>query len=283
MGRFAAALLAALIFLPAAAVQDDEKDLKKQEQQKADDEAKAVLKTYTEKKKKARTQDEFTEAIEILKEAKPHKLIRTELISILDSKLPAKVRIDAAAALKEYRKDTTACEALFRHAKDERAKDNDVFDLRKRCLRSFGDIAPFGKSMDLQILYNEPDTSIARAAIEATEVIKSVRMLRPLLALLAELERIRDDDGRDPGPEVPGGGGPNQGQDDKNSKRKRKADLEKTTLAAINSIWGKIDSKKTFKNYTEANGTYQEKRSEVKKFQDEEDAKDAKDAKEQKP
>jgi len=281
MARCAAALLAALIFLPAAALQDDGKDLKKQEQQKADDEAKAALKVYHEKRKKARTQDEFTEAIQVLKEAKAHKLIRTELISVLDSKLPAKVRIDAAAALSMYKKDTTACESVFRHAKDERTKDDDVMDLRKRCLKTFGDIAPFAKSTDLQILYAEPDTTIARQAIEATEAIKSVRMLKPLMALLAELERIRDDDGRDPGPDVPGGGGPNQG--DNNSKRKRKDDLLRPTLGAVNSIWGKVDSKKTFKDYTEANKAYQDKRAEVKKVQDEEDAKDAKDAKESKP
>lgn len=284
MARFMVALLAALILLPAAGPQEtpEDKDKKKQEQQKADDEAKAALKAYQDKRKKVKSQDDLAEAIAVLKEAKPHKLIRTELISLLDSKLPAPVRVEAAAALGEYKKDTTACEALQRHARDERGKEKEVVDLRKKCIRTFGDIALFGKSKDLQILFSDLDTAIAREAIDAVESIKSVRMLQPLLALLAELERIREDEGGEKGPpEPPGGGGgsggPNQG--DKDSKKKRKDDLQNPTLKAINTIWGKVDSKKTFKNYTEANKGVGEKKAEIKKILEEEDAKDAKEAK----
>ena len=282
MARFIVALLAALILLPAAGPQEtpaDDKEAKKQEQQKADDEAKAALKAYQEKRKKVKVQDDFIEAIGLLKEAKPHKLIRTELLSILDSKFPPVVRIEAVAALAGYKKDTTVCEALQRHARDERGKEKEIVDLRKKCIRTFGEIAPFGKSKDLHILFSDLDTAIAREAIDAVENIKSVRMLPQLLALLSELERIRGDDGGERGPEVPGGGGGGPNQGDKDSKKKRKDDLESPTLKAINTIWGKVDSKKTFKNYTEANKGVGDKKAEIKKIQDEEDAKDAKESK----
>jgi hypothetical protein len=276
MARFTVALLAALVFLPAFALQDptDDKDKKKAEQAKADEDAKAVVKAYKEKRGKAKNQDDVIEAIALLKEAKPHKLVRQEIFAVLDSKLPAMVRIDAAAALGGYKKDADACASLLRHAREERGPE--ALDLRKKCIRTFGDIAPFGKSKDLAILFPEQDSTIAREAVEAVENIKSVRMLQPLLGLLGELERIRDDEGKDPGPETPGGGGPGPGQGDNNSKRKRKEDLEKPTLKAINTIFGKVDSKKTFKNSTEAVRGIGEKRAEVKKIQDEEDAKDAK-------
>ena len=282
MIRIVVTLLAALILLPAAGPQEapaDDKEAKKQEQQKADDEAKAALKAYQDKRKNPKSMDDVIEAIDILKKAKPHKLIRAELISVLGSKLPPTVRIEAAAAFTEYKKDTTVCETLLRHAREERGKDKDVLDLRKKCIRTFGDIAPFGKSKDLHILFSDLDTAIAREAIDAVENIKSVRMFGPLLALLAELERIRGDDGGDRGPEVPGGGGGGPNQGDKDSKKKRKDDLENPTLKAINTIWGKVDSKKTFKNYTEANKGVSEKKAEIKKIQDEEDAKDAKESK----
>lgn len=282
MIRTLVALLAALILLPAAGPQEspaDDKEKQKQEQQKADEEAKAALKAYVEKRKKPKSEDDLIDAIAILKKAKPHKLIRTELFSILAGKLPAVVRMEAVAALAEYRKDTTVCDTLQRHAREERGKEKEIADLRKKCIRTFGDIAPFGKSKDLHILFSDLDTAIAREAIDAVETIKSVRMLGPLLALLAELERIRDDDGRDPGPEVPGGGGGGPNQGDNSSKKKRKDDLQNPTLKAINSIWGKVDSKKTFKNYTEAVRGVAEKKSEIRKIQDEEDAKDAKEAK----
>jgi hypothetical protein len=282
MSRTVVTLLAALILLPAAAFQDppaDDKEAKKQEQQKADDEAKAALKAYQDKRKHPKSMDDVIEAIDILKKAKPHKLIRAELLSILGSKLPPLVRIEAVAAFAEYKKDTTVCEALQRHAREERGKDKDILDLRKKCIRTFGDIAPYGKSKDMYILFSDLDTTIAREAIDAVESIKSVRMLQPLLALLAELERIREDEGGERGPGVPdgGAGGPNQG--DNNSKKKRKDDLQNPTLKAINTIWGKVDSKKTFKNYTEAVKGVGEKKAEIKKILDEEDAKDAKEAK----
>ena len=272
MSKLQAALIAALLFLPAAAFpQDPKKDDKKLEGQQAEDDAKAALKTYREKRNKAKKEEEIVDAIASLKEAKPHKLIRAELISILDGKLSPAVRVEAVIVLGEYKKDTVACDALKGHARSERGAD--VVALRRKCLTSFGNIAPFGKAGDLQILFSDPDNSVAREAIEAVESIKSVRMLKSLIDLLGELERIREDDGKDPGPPVPGA--PPK-QDDNNSKRKRKQDLLEPTKKAVNTLWGKIDSKKRLKDYTEANRAFGDHQGDLRKIQAEEDKEDLK-------
>jgi hypothetical protein len=274
MSRSLAALIAALLFLPAAALQEDPKGDKKEQEQKAEDEAKAALKTYRDKRQKAKKEEEVVDAILLLKDAKPHKLIRAELISILDSKLPPAIRVEAAGILGEYKKDTTACESLKGHARNERGSE--FADLRRKCLRSFGHIAPFGKSADLQIFFSDPDNSVAREAIEAVESIRSVRMLKPLIDLLGELERIREDDGKDPGPGVPGGGGPQQGGNNNDEKRKRKQDLLEPTKKAINAIWSKHNGKKTLKNYTEARDAMSDAKAALHKLQADEDKEDAK-------
>lgn len=273
MSRMWAAAFVAMLVLPGAAFQEepDDKEAKKQEQQKAEDEAKAVVKSYREKRKKARKEDDIVDAINLLMDAKPHRLIRAELVDVLDSKLPPKLRVDAAATLNKYKKDALVCDSLLRRAREERGPDS--VDLRKRCLRSFGDIAPFAKAVDLEIFFPDQENSVARAAIEACESIKSVRSLRALIALLGELERIREDDGKDPGPGVPGGP-PQQG--DNNSKRKRKEDLLDPTKAAISAIFAKVDSKFKLKDYTGANRALGEHRGKIRQKQDEEDIEDRK-------
>ena len=272
MSRLLAAPIAALLFLPAAALQDPKED-KKQQEQKAEDEAKAALKTYRDKRVKARKEEEVVDAILTLKEAKPHKLIRAELISILDGKLPPAIRVEAVGILGDYKKDTVACEALKGHARNERGAE--FVDLRRKCLRSFGNIAPFGKSADLQIFFTDPDNSVAREAIEAVESIRSVRMLKPLIDLLGELERIREDDGKDPGPPVPGQEPPQQGNNN-DQKRKRKQDLLEPTKKAINAIWSKHDGKKQLKDYTQARNAVSEAKAALQKLQADEDKEDLK-------
>ena len=278
MTRPLAALIAAILFLPAAGLQEGpngDKEKEKQELQKREEEAKAALKAYREKRTKSKSEDDVISAIGLLKDAKPHKLIRTELLSLLNNNLPPKIRIEAAESLGEYKKDPIACDGLLQVAKS--ARGDDLVDLRKECLRRFGNIAPFGKSVDLRNFFSEPDTVVAREAIGAVESIKSVRMLASLVALLGELERIREDDGKDPGkdpgPEVPGGG---QKQGDNNSQRKRKTDLLEPTKKAINTIYGKHDPKKQLKDYTEANRAVADARAELRKIQDQEDAEDKK-------
>lgn len=281
MTRTLAALIAALLFLPGAAVQDppkDDKEKKKEEQQKQDEEAKAAIKAYQEKRKKAKTEDDVIDAMAPLKEAKPHKLVRAELFTILGGKNPYSIRTEAASYLKAYRKDVLVCDTLLKIAKSERVPDS--VDLRKRCLRTFAEIAPFAKSVDLQILFSDVELKVAREAIEAAETIKSVRMLPTLVALWGELDRIREDDsGKDPGPggggqELPGGGGPKEGEN--SSKKKRKEELLEPAKKAVASLFGKVDSKIPVKTYTEANRGYQDNRAKIRKIQDEEDEKDRK-------
>lgn len=280
MTRLLAALFAAMLFLPAAAFQDppkDDKEKQKEEQKKLDDEAKAAIKAYTDKRKKAKSEDEMVDSMAPLKEARPHKLVRAELTGILVGKWPYLMRTEAAAFLRGYKKDVSVCDTLIKVAKAERIPES--LDLRKRCLRSFAEIAPFAKSVDLQQLFADVETKVAREAVEAAETIKSVRMLPSLVALWGELERIREDDSKDPGPggggpEVPGGGGPKEG--DNSSKRQRKEDLLDPAKKAVASLFGKVDAKIQVKTYTEANKALGEKRSQIKKLQDEEDEKDRK-------
>jgi hypothetical protein len=266
MARTFTALSAALLILTGARFQDE----KKPEAATADDAAKAVVKAFKEKWSKSRTESDFSDAITILKDAEPHRLVRSEILTVLEGRTPPVVRIDAVSALGKYKKDPIACDALIRRAREERKPE--ALDLRKRCLRTFGDIAPFAKSVDLLPLFSDPELSVVREAIEAAEEIKSVRILPQLMALYGELDRIRDDDGGEQGPGVPGGGGP---AEDKNSKRKRKEELLEPTRKAIASIWSKID-KRTFKNYTEANRAMGQSRADIKKAQEKEEEEDKK-------
>src|SRR5262245_40727342 len=139
MKRLPAALIAALCLLPAAGFQDptDDKEKKKEEQKQREDEAKAALKAFSDKRKKSKTEEELVDAMTVLKEAKPHRLIETELLSILTGKLPYPVRTESAAILKAYKKDVHACDVLIKVAKAERIQEST--DLRKRCLRTFGE------------------------------------------------------------------------------------------------------------------------------------------------
>ena len=266
MARTLTALSAALLILTGARFQEETKP----DAAAADDAAKAAVKAFKEKWSKARSEADFSDALSGLKAAEPHRLIRGELVTVLEGRTPPVVRIDAVSGLGKYKKDPIACDALLRRAREERKPES--LDLRKKCLRTFGDIAPFAKSVDLLPLFSDPELSIVREAIEATEAIKSVRVLPQLMALYGELDRIRDDDGGEQGPGVPGAGGP---AEDKNSKRKKKEELLEPTKKAIASIWSKVD-KKTFKNYTEANRALGQSRAEIKKVQEQEEAEDKK-------
>jgi hypothetical protein len=264
------ALSVALLMLTAAAFQEPAEDKKKQEEA-AEVAAKEAVKKFKDAWRKAKKEDDVIDAIVILKDATPHKLIRAELIKVLDNvSLRPNVRIDAAAGLGKYKKDVAACGALHKRAREERNKD--ALDFRKRCLKSFGEIAPFAKSVDLQEFFGNPDYAVARASIEAVEKIGSVRMLAPLAALLSELERIREDG-------APGGPGELPGQksgatDD--SKQERKKELLEPTRSAVKTIWAKVDSAVQLKDSSDAFKVLNERRGDINKARKEEDEKDAK-------
>lgn len=264
-------LIAMILLLTAASLPQDpktDKEKARQEQKKKEEEAKAALKAYREERAKAKETDDHVRAVESLAQATPHPLIRTELIGILNSSSPDPIRIVAAEALKKYKKDAAACDALIRHAKTRQNED-----LRKRCARSFGAIAPFGRSVELQPLFNEESPALAREAVEAVEAIGSVRMLRPLVDLLGELERIREDTGRDPGgPPVPGGA--QKGESGNEQRIQRKKELLDPTRTAINTLWTGHALGKALKDATEANAALTASRSQLKKIQEDEDAKD---------
>lgn len=234
-----------------------------QEPSTGDEEAKAVLKDYKEKRKIARTPEEIAAAISLLEKAAPHGVIRDELMAVLGSNLPPTLRFPVAEALGRYSKDRRACDALIRRVREDRGKER--FHLRRRCLRSFAEIAPFGKSTDLLALFSDPDLAIARESVEAAGKVGSVRMLRPLVDLLGELERIREED--------PSGCGPDQRADD-DSKWRRRRELIDPVRGALRVIWMKVDVKSRLLNYTEANRLLEVRKGDIRRVQIEEDKRD---------
>ncbi|HEY3226152.1 MAG TPA: hypothetical protein VGK61_04030 [Planctomycetota bacterium] len=264
-----AALIAALLFLPASSLQEDpkaEKEKARQELKKKEEEAKAALKAYREERAEAKETDDHVRAVDKLGEADPHALIRTELLSVLNGPGLDPIRTAAAEALHKYKKDPAACDALIRHAKSREGAD-----LRKRCLKSFGTIATFGRSTDLQVLFNEDDSTIARQAVDAVDAIGSVRMLRPLVDLLGELEQIRE--GRDPAP-PPGSRDPRGGDSGDDHRIRRKKELLDPTKKAISTLWSKHGLGKAPKDATEATAVLAANRPKLKKIQEDEDAQD---------
>jgi len=263
-----AALMAAILFLPAASFQADaaEKEKARQEQKKKEDEAKAALKIYRDERAKAKETDDQVRAVDKLGESEPHPLIRTELLAVLNGTAADPIRTAAAEALHKYKKDPAVCDALIRHAKSREGAD-----LRKRCLRSFGAIAPFGKSTELQTLFNEDDSTVAHQAVDAVDAIGSVRMLKPLVDLLGELERISEN--RSPeGPPVPGG--PGKGESGNDHRIQRKKELLDPTRSAIAKMWTQHGLGKAPKDATEANAVLAANRPKLKKSQEDEDAQD---------
>lgn len=275
MMKTIAALIAFLTLLTGATFQEfeEEKDGKKQDEgnkgdpKKKEEAAKAAVKAYQETRKKAKSDDDHISAIDSLAEADAHPLILKELLAVLESQFAPTVRAAGAKGMRKYKKNPLASDALIRNARTQKDED-----LRKTCLKSFGEIAPFGKSVELQSIFPDEAHAVVKAAVEAVEAIKSVRMIRPLTDLLGELERIREDDGGDRGPGVPGGGSGQQG--DKEQRKKRKSELLTPTLGAINALWGKVDTKLSFKKYADANRALIDHRAAVKKTQDEEDKAD---------
>ncbi|HEU4338981.1 MAG TPA: hypothetical protein VFS19_02845 [Planctomycetota bacterium] len=236
------------LLLSWAAVQDPAK-------QAADEAAAAVVKDYKDKRAKARKDEEVKAAILQLTKANPHPLIRSELISVLDSRLHPDLRLGAAEALGGYAKDRTACNALIPGAYEGRGRE--MSELRKRCLRAFGAIAPHARSTDLQALFSDPDVWVCREAVVSAGRIRSVRMLGPLVSLLGELERIRDDDiDRGPNPRPP---------KVDHVKLRRKRELMQPVREALQLIWSKVNAKIRIVIYIQVERLLSEYRADIQK------------------
>ena len=270
MTKILAGLFAALLFLPGAGPQEDkaEKERAKEEAKRKEDEAKAVLKTYRETLSKAKSADDIIEALQKLEAAEPHSLIRQELATRLSSDRSIDVRIAAASAMGKYKKDNAACDILLQNAKAQKDEN-----LQKKCIQRFGDIAPFARSMDLKVFFTSENNNIAKEAIEAIKEIGSLRMLKPLIDLLGELESIREDKGESQGGGPPLPGVP-QNESSNNQRLKRKQALTEPTRSAINAIYKKYDSKAKLNTYTEANTQFQRNKSQILDQQKKEDLED---------
>jgi hypothetical protein len=258
-----------LLVLPGASYQDEKADKEKarEEAKKRDDDAKAAIKAFNELRAKAKNPDDVIEAIQKLEDAEPHPLIRVELTKLLEGDRSIDVRIAAAGAMGKYKRDAAACDVLLRNAK---AQKDEV--LKKKCIQRFGNIAPFGKAMDLKRFFNDENNAMVKEAIEAIEAINSIRMLTPLVELLGELEQIREDKGDSGGgPPLPG---VPQGDSSNNQRQKRKKELTEPTRKAINALYKKYDSKAKLNNYTDANTALQRNKPFLLKLQEKEDLED---------
>jgi HEAT repeat protein len=270
MTKILAGLFAALLFLPGAVAQEDksEKERAKEEAKRKEDEAKTALKAYRETLSKAKSADDVIEALQKLEQAEPHSLIRQEFIARLETDRSIDVRIAAAGALGKFKKDNVACDVLLKNARAQKDEN-----LQRKCIQRYGDIAPYGRSMDLRVFFTSENNAIAKEAIEAIKEIGSLRMLKPLIDLLGELENIREDKGES------GGGGPPlpgvpQNESSNNQRLKRKQALTEPTRSAINAIYKKYDSKAKLNTYTEANAQYQRNKSQILDQQKKEDLED---------
>jgi hypothetical protein len=268
MTRTLAALFAILLFLPGASFQEDDKERAKAEAKRREDDAKAALSSYREKWKKAKSADDYIEALQGLETAEPHPLIRAELAKVLESHPAMDVRIAAAGAFGKFKKDSDAASILLRNAKGQKDEG-----LKKKCLQRFGNIAPFGRSMDLKPWFSDENNEMVKEAVEAIESINSVRMLKPLIELLAELEGIREDKGESGsgGPQIPG---VPQGESSNQQRIKRKRELTGPVRKAINTIWKKYDSQTKLNNSTDAFAQLQRNRTFLMKIQETEDRED---------
>ena len=268
MIRTVAALIAMLLVLPGASFQEDEKSEKeraKEEAKQKENAAKAAIKAYWDARRNPKSADVIIEAIQKLEDAEPHPLIRQELARALGGEPSIDVRIAAASALGKFKKDTAASDILLQNAKTQKDEG-----LRKKCLQRYGAIAPYSKSKDLKVFFNDENNGIVKEAIEAIEQINSIRMLQPLIELLGELDQIKEDKGDQ------GGGGPPlpgvpQGDSTNNQRLKRKRELTDPVRKAVNTLWKKYDSRTKLNDYTSANSQFQRNKSFLMDLQKKED------------
>jgi len=271
MVKSLALLFAALLALPGAAPQDD-KEKAKQEAKEKEDSAKKALEAYRAACAKAKNPEDVIMAIQDkLESADPHPLIHSELVSLLGNHRSIDVRLEAVSALGKYKKDPEAGRVLLANARAQKDEQ-----LQKKCLEKFGAVALHRMAMDLKPWFTAENTGLVREAIEAIEEINSVRMLRPLVEFLGELESIREDQnsgsgGGSYGPPPPG---VPQGNSSQDQKVKRKKDLIDPVRKAINTLWKKYDAKLKTNTYKEANANLQRYETFLKKIQAEEDKED---------
>lgn len=268
MMRTTAWLVAAMLPLSGAQAQDDPKG----DKEKAEAAAKKALDAYRADVAKATTPGAAVMAItNHLHGAAPHPLIRATLASVLNGHPFVDAQIAAADALGKYKKDREAAHILMQNAKLQKEDE-----LRRKCLRRFGEVAPYGMSGELTSWFSNGNPDLAGEAIQAAAAVNSVRMLGPLIDLLDELESTSEEKFKNsiqepPLPGAPGG----TPMDTRNQKWVRKKKLTDPTRKAINALWRKVDpNAPPLKLHKEALGALQQNRKRLLEIQGAEDLED---------
>lgn len=259
--------LAALIALGAAA-QDDPKaeaEKRKQEEKAKEEEAKKVVAEFKKEFGKAKNPGEQVSALDILRDAEPHRLIRETLAGLIGYNNPD-VRAEVIGVLgsAKWKYDKDVATLLFNTANQTPIRD---LDFKTKCIFRFGKVAPFSMAPKLKNMLGDDTIEIVKESVDACKEINSVRMLPDLIALLGKLDSIREDK-KDPsggsyGPPPPGvpGGAPNQ-QDE---KAKMKKEVTPMVISAINSLLKNYDDKAKVNTYVEATKYYSKNRSFIDK------------------
>lgn len=265
---------AALIALGAAA-QDDPKaeaEKRKQEEKAKEEAAKKAVAEFQKEFGKAKNAGEQTSALDILRDAEPHKIIRTTLAGLIGYPNPD-VRAEVVAVLgsSKWKFDREAADLLLGTANRTPVKE---LDFKTKCIFRFGKIAPYSYAPKLKNMLDSDTIEIVKEAVDACKEINSVRSLPDLISLLGKLDAIREDK-KDPSqgsygpppPGVPQGQNPNQ----QDQKAKMKKEVTPLVTSAINSLLKKYDDKAKANTYVEANKFYNKNKQFIDKLIPKED------------
>jgi hypothetical protein len=217
------ALTAAILAL-AAGVQGAGKD--------DEEEAKAKIAEFRKELKTCKTDQDIARAIGILGEMQ-HPRLLGELKTWL-SKPSTEVAIAAAEQIARYKKDKEASDALMSAAGSRKDKEAIV-----KCLRYAGDVGHKPATAKLTGYFKHREVDVAREAVDSCGKLRSREAVDPLIALLRELEGIRESQpGTGGGGGLGGlvGGGGLGGMQEEQQKRKK--DLTPAVLSALSHITG---------------------------------------------
>lgn len=236
----------------------ENKELEKEKE----NEAKALVKEFESEFKKAKTTEEKIAALQKLATIK-HKIVAQKLIYFLSADTQ-EVHIAAARILETYEKDPMVANALIDNVKNQKVqmkKDPRTGQMvpsetnpKVELIISAGKTKCKEIGRKLSAFYNDKDIDVAVAAVRASAMIKSKDTIDPLISLLENLEKIKEEEPKNaqqppagvPGVPQPGGVNPGtQKTTQQEALERRKKELLPEVQKALGEITGETygDSK----------------------------------------
>jgi hypothetical protein len=170
----------ALVLGVGVSAQEEKKDPKE-----ADEAAKAKVADFKKELKACKTDQDVSRAIENLG-ALQHARVLAELKTWL-SKPSAEICIAAAREISRYPKDKDASDTLLAAVGNRKDKETQI-----KLLKYVGEVGFRPAASKLTGFFRHRDADIAREAVDSCGKLKSRDAMEPLLALLKELDAIRD-------------------------------------------------------------------------------------------